>query len=440
MLRLSYLSYFLLIAKPLQLTPAFRSIPDELENSSDSFFITGRAGTGKSTLLELFIKTTKRNVVVLAPTGIAALNVKGQTIHSFFNLPPKLVQPSELHFMKYKTKLMKAIEIIIIDEISMVRADILDHIDYLMRRYKNSPLPFGGARLVAFGDLFQLPPVVSTPVERQYFSEVYETPYFFSALVFKQAGLKMIELRDIFRQTDQSFINLLEVIRYNQLEYEDLEFLNTRCVPLTEEDDTFITLSSTNAIADTMNQKKLAEIAYPAITFKAELSGQFAPHYNPVDPLITLKQGAQVMFVRNDPDQRYVNGTIGIISKLTESVVEVEVETPTGKTIVQADKATWDMIQYKPDPKNPDKISSESIGSYTQIPLKLAWAVTIHKSQGKTFDKVMIDLGRGAFEFGQTYVALSRCKTLEGIILKRPVSHRDIMVDERVVEFYLQNR
>jgi len=423
---------------PISLSQEFSGILDQLEYTNDHLFITGRAGTGKSTLLQVFRNTTKKRVVVLAPTGIAALNVRGQTIHSFFGFPPRLINKTEIERRK-NNRIYKNLDMLIIDEISMVRADILDNIDYFLRLNRGFNLPFGGVQMVFFGDLFQLPPVVSTPFEKQYFHTTYQTPYFFSAQIIKNIGLKMVELLHVYRQEERHFINLLDSIRLNNLDYEDFMYLNERHLPLPVENDFYITLCSRNDIANRINEHELKTIPLPEVAYQATVVGEFNPQLYPTEFNLILKEGAQVMFVKNDLQKQYVNGTIGIVSEANYERIMVRIpdEHGTEKTI-EVDKQEWEILKYENDVEKPQHINTKVIGTFKQYPLKLAWAITIHKSQGKTFDRVIIDLGGGAFESGQTYVALSRCRTLEGVILKQPLRNRDIIVDERITEYYEQ--
>lgn len=424
--------------EPLVLSSEFRAILDEMEKTDKSLFITGKAGTGKSTLLQLFIQTTKKNTVVLAPTGIAALNVNGQTIHSFFGFAPRLMQKHEIK-KRFQSKLYKNIELIIIDEISMVRAEVLDNIDYFLRLNRDSHLPFGGVQMVFFGDLFQLPPVVSSPEEQQYFQTIYKSPYFFDAHVFENQGFSIenFELRKIYRQEERHFIRLLETVRCNRMDYEDLDDLNERYQPNFSDDEGYITLCARNITADSINERRLKQLKTDTYLFQAQITGEFDPRLFPTEQMLQLKNGAQVMFLRNDSERRYVNGMIGKIVSIDDEHISVEVTEKNGnKNTIHVEKATWEILKYLPSEKDPTKIDSEVIGSFKQYPLRLAWAITIHKSQGKTFDKVIIDLGGGAFEHGQTYVALSRCRTLDGIVLKQKLQPKDVMTDERIVEFY----
>lgn len=424
--------------EPLILSSEFRAILDEMEKTDKSLFITGKAGTGKSTLLQLFIQTTKKNTVVLAPTGIAALNVNGQTIHSFFGFAPRLMQKHEIK-KRFQSKLYKNIELIIIDEISMVRAEVLDNIDYFLRLNRDSHLPFGGVQMIFFGDLFQLPPVVSSPEEQQYFQTIYKSPYFFDAHIFENQGftIENFELRKIYRQEERHFIRLLETVRCNRMDYEDLDDLNERHVPDFDNDEGYITLCARNITADSINERRLKQLENETFLFSAQITGEFDPRLFPTEQMLQLKNGAQVMFLRNDSERRYVNGMVGKIVSIDDEHISVEVtDKNDNKTTINVEKATWEILKYVPSEKDPTKIDNEVIGSFKQYPLRLAWAITIHKSQGKTFDRVIIDLGNGAFEHGQTYVALSRCRTLNGIVLKQKLKPKDVMTDERIVEFY----
>ncbi|MEM6964795.1 MAG: DEAD/DEAH box helicase [Bacteroidota bacterium] len=422
--------------QPLQLSGDFKAALDLLEKTNTNVFVTGRAGTGKSTLLQLFRNTTKKKTVVLAPTGIAALNVQGMTIHSFFRFPAKPISRSEVKRVRYK-KLYQKIEAIIIDEISMVRADMLDNIDAFMRLNGNQPsLPFGGVQMIFFGDLFQLPPVVSSNAERQLFQTFYDSPYFFSAKIFENGfRMEMLELHKTYRQNSRHFIRLLDAVRLNHADYDDLEDLNERYFPDFQSEDFYITLSPRNVTVDAINNRALKKLDTEERSYLAKIYGSFDQRRFPTEPLLKLKVGAQVMFVKNDPNQKFVNGTIGIVTKLEPEAIAVAVEDELGgQKIIEVEQLDWEILKYQINEKN--EIETDVVGSFSQYPLRLAWAVTIHKSQGKTFDKVIIDMGKGAFESGQTYVALSRCRTLQGIVLKREITPRDVMTDDRIVEFY----
>jgi ATP-dependent DNA helicase PIF1 len=426
---------------PLELNADFKYALDLIEQQGRNLFVTGRAGTGKSTLLQLFRRTTRKKAVVLAPTGIAALNVGGQTIHSFFGFPPKPLSRQDIKKRRNR-RLYQNLEVLVIDEISMVRADLLDNIDWFLRINREVPLPFGGVQVVLFGDLFQLPPVVASDAEAMRFQLEYRSPYFFSAQVLEsgQVELEQLELRKVYRQENRNFLRLLESVRLNRMDYDDLEDLNSRYLPNFEPEDYYITLSARNATVDRINQRELERIPLEEKTYTAQVTGTFNPKLYPTEAAMRLKLSAQVMFIKNDPDKRFVNGTIGKVAKLEEGSVQVQVQQEDG-TEEQIDvvPVEWEILRYQPSEKDPGQIETETLGTFTQLPLRLAWAITIHKSQGKTFDKVIIDLGKGAFEHGQTYVALSRCRSLEGIVLKKRLRPRDILTDERVVEFYESN-
>ncbi len=289
-----------------------------------------------------------------------------------------------------------------------------------------------------FGDLFQLPPVVSRKAEKEYFSSYYSTPYFFSAHVFTsgQMPIEMIELGKVYRQDEKYFIRLLDAIRLRTIDHEELTDINARYKPSFEAKSSYITLCSLNAIADQINSGNLRDLPTEAFKYQADLSGDFNPKLFPTQQFLILKEGAQVMLLRNDPQKRYVNGSIAMITRLGHETIRVRMLSgDTEGEEFEVDRFEWEMLKYEYNIAD-RKLEAKTIGTFTQYPIKLAWAITIHKSQGKTFDRVIIDLGRGAFEYGQTYVALSRCRTLEGIVLKRPLKYNDIMVDERIVEFY----
>lgn len=423
----------------LELNSEFQEALNLLEKSNANLFITGKAGSGKSTLLQLFRNTTRKKMVVLAPTGVAALNVQGQTVHSFFGFPAKPLARNEIRKRKDR-RLYKNLEVLVIDEISMVRADLMDNIDYFLRINRENPLPFGGVQVVFFGDVFQLPPVVSSEEEHYLFNSFYDSPFFFSAKVFdRQQGFEMIyfELHKVYRQESRHFLRLLDAIRTNTADYEDMEDLNTRHDPHFEAGDYYITLSTRNALVDQINLRRLLQLDGVELTFNGKVTGEFDPRQYPVELALRLREGAQVMFVKNDPNKEFVNGTIGKITTLRKDKIQVSVEDRAGKTnVIDVLPFSWEILKYELNEKDPGKIDSRVVGTFEQYPLRLAWAITIHKSQGKTFDKVIIDLGAGAFEHGQTYVALSRCRTLDGIVLRQKISPRDVMVDERVVEFY----
>ena len=410
---------------------------DQLEHGTGHIFISGRAGTGKSTLLQLFRNTSHKRMAVVAPTGVAALNVRGQTIHSFFRFAPRLMNRSDIKKVR-NNQLYKKLEILIVDEISMVRADMMDNMDYFLQINRDNARPFGGVRVIVFGDLFQLPPVIAGQFEKQYLATHYKTPYFFSSRGYKSIMHEMetIELNTVYRQNERRFINLLDAIRRKQIDWEDLEDLNTRIVPDDEVMKGSITLTTRNQVVRDINRSKLQELESHEILFPAAIRGHFEERNYPTDPSLKLKIGAQVMTLKNDPQRKYVNGSIGEVIDIDIDRVVIAIQNPQEEVEhIELERETWESIRYKWNDKE-KKITADVVGSFEQYPLKLAWAMTIHKSQGKTFDRVYVDMAGGAFEFGQTYVALSRCRTFEGVQLKKGLTMNDIMVDSRIVDFY----
>ncbi|MBN1923477.1 MAG: AAA family ATPase [Nanoarchaeota archaeon] len=409
----------------------FKKTFDLLENSSDSFLITGKAGTGKSTFLRFFRNKTKKRVVVVAPTGLSALNVEGQTIHSFFRLPPRVIEAKHVKKLE-NTSLYEKLDAIIIDEVSMVRADLLDGIDKFMRKNgKYNDLPFGGVQLIMFGDLFQLPPV--TNEDSRVLNYRYDSPYFFSAYSFKDLNVKVLELENVYRQKDEDFIRVLDNIRKKELNSNALSIINSRVNVSFQPDDSFITLTPTNKLADELNNKRLNSLTGRIFEYAARFEGGLKSEDKglPAPSVLRLKKGARVIFVKNDNNSQWVNGSLGVVDDLDKKMIIVKLDSG---SFVGVERTSWDKISYKFDEVN-NKVITESSGKFTQFPLKLAWALTIHKSQGQTFDKVFIDLRSGAFAHGQTYVALSRCRTLNGIVLKSPVKESDVIVDDVVTKF-----
>ena len=413
-----------------------------------SVFLTGKAGTGKSTFLRYVCKHTKKKHVVLAPTGIAAINAGGSTLHSFFKLPfyPLLpddpnfsLQRGRIHdFFKYSKqhrKLLEELELVIIDEISMVRADIIDAVDRILRVYShNLREPFGGKQVLLVGDVFQLEPVVKTD-EREILNRFYPSPHFFSARVFSQIELVSIELQKVYRQTDPAFIGVLDHIRNNTLEAADLQQLNTRygVADNTDDKDLYITLATRRDNVDYINSHKLAELPGEPVTFHGKVTGEFPDSSLPTSLDLTLKPGAQIIFVKNDFEKRWVNGTIGVVAGFDLEEEILYITTDDGKEC-DVKPETWRNIRYTYNEQK-KQIEEEELGTFSQFPVRLAWAITIHKSQGLTFARAVIDLSGGVFAGGQTYVALSRCTSLEGIRLKKPVSRADVFVRPEIVNF-----
>ena len=409
-----------------ELSREFSEVFNLLEQSRDHFFVTGDAGTGKSTLLKYFRKHTAKNIVVLASTGVAAINVHGQTIHSFFKFPPRLVRQEEIHRLKNR-KLIDVLDAIVIDEISMVRADVIDGIDYALRLNRGKAEPFGGVQIIMFGDLAQLPPVVESDELKKFFKSMHGTHYFFDAAIFNTAKVKYVELARVYRQNDEEFINVLNKVKAKKITDNELDYLNEQAASRYYNDtDGVIVLSSTNSIAEGLNQVRLDALGTRSFYYEAIVDGLFDEREFPTAEKLRLKSGAQVMLVRNDvKKKRWVNGTIARISRLSESKVTIAV----GDDFYDLEPEVWEKIHYNYDAQK-KKIVEKVVGTFTQLPLKLAWAITIHKSQGKTFDRVIIDLGYRAFTHGQVYVALSRCTSLSGVSLERPIRQSDIIFDD----------
>ncbi len=428
--------------------PQFKNALDLVQFTNQSVFLTGKAGTGKSTFLKYICSITKKKYVVLAPTGIAAINAGGSTLHSFFHLPFYPLVPDDSRFqgrrirefLKYnkeQIKLLKQLDLIIIDEISMVRADIIDFIDRILRTFSGcSRLPFGGKQLLFVGDVFQLEPVV-TRDERDILQRFYETPHFFSARVFKEIQLVSIELTKVYRQNDSVFVNVLDHIRTNTASTQDLLLLNT-CVDqdISGEEGLFVTLAARRDVVDHINQQNLADIDGDPIVFTGEIRGEFPESMLPTLLDLELKVGAQIIFIKNDQDHRWVNGTIGMITGMDEEGKFLYIHTDDGEDF-DVERAMWANVRYTYNEKE-KKIEEEELGTFTQFPVRLAWAITIHKSQGLTFSKVAIDFTGGVFAGGQTYVALSRCRSLDGLQLKKNINQSDVFVNPNIVKFSKQ--
>ncbi|OIO26558.1 hypothetical protein AUJ14_01635 [Candidatus Micrarchaeota archaeon CG1_02_55_22] len=430
------------VAKGIEFGEDFNKALALLERPSGHVFVTGKAGTGKSTLLKYFRSTTSKKVAVLAPTGVAAVNVEGQTIHSFFGFRPNTTESNVRRAVAEKQELFKSLDAVIIDEASMVRADLLDCIDKSLRLNRSKREPFGGVQMLFFGDLHQLPPVV-TESERDALQGAYDSPYFFDSNALRKTSVHVFELEKVYRQKDAAFIELLNAIRTNTADENHLGVLNSRVTrQLTGQNgELCVTLTATNDVADSLNQQQLASIRRPPYYFEATRVGAPDKARQPAPVRLELKLGCQVMLLNNDSAGRWVNGTVGVVNGFStdeEGRTIIGVQLPDG-TSANVGRFKWTLYKYALDPKT-KAITAQESGSFSQYPLRLAWAVTVHKSQGKTFDRVHVDSGRGMFAPGQLYVALSRCRTLGGITLARPIQPNEILTDERVSRYARQER
>lgn len=405
------------------------NIAKEICASANHFFITGKAGTGKSYLLQYLKNTLEKNLIVVAPTGVAALVAGGQTIHSLLLLPPTLIKPAAIRLNTTTMEILSALHVLIIDEISMVRADLMDAIDVALRIAKRSRVPFGGVQIIMFGDPYQLPPIVRDAEAIEYFSTEYAGPYFFQAHAWQRVDFSTIELTQVFRQKESDLVEALNSIRAGSVSNELLELLNRRLGAF-EDDESVLTLTTTNNRSAQINNYFLSQLPTESKTFLASVAGQIDSKAYPTDFQLELKPGAHIMMLRNDKEKRWVNGSLGKIARIQKSGVIVLLDGEEHEVECE----TWNRIRYTLN-RATGHLEEEVISTFTQLPIRLAWAVTIHKSQGQTFDKVSIDLERGAFAHGQAYVALSRCRTLSGMSLTREIEMRDIIVDPTIARF-----
>lgn len=425
----------LTIEKPenFKKTPEILHILNLMESSKQNIFLTGKAGTGKSTLLRYFRTTTKKSHAVVAPTGIAAINVQGQTIHSFFGFSIGITFGSVRYANNEKLKVLRNLNTLIIDEISMVRADLLDCIDKSLRMNRRNYLPFGGVQIIAIGDPYQLPPVV-TASEEKFIQRTYGGPHFFNAKSYEAGNFTTLELTKIYRQSDDVFINILNAIRTGDHREEHINSLNSLTSKNTATDNS-IKLVTTNKMAQMINQSHIDKLPTEASTYTAQVSGNFTEKAAPTEMELTLKEGSRVMLLNNDKEGRWVNGDVGVVIGLDKSTVKVKFD---DGTFDDVEPNAWENIQFQYDEET-QKIEPVIVGRFVQLPLKLAWAVTIHKSQGKTYDKVHIDFGSGTFAPGQAYVALSRVTSLEGLSFATPVLSNDVLIDNNVKAFMQQS-
>ena len=413
----------------VELSPEQAAVFAAIETTQEHIFVTGRAGTGKSTLLNHLSWQTSKRVVIAAPTGVAALNVGGQTIHSLFRLPIGVIADHEIEQGGDVRKVLNSIDTLVIDEVSMVNADLLDAVDRSLRMARSRRHEaFGGVQLVLFGDPYQLAPVPGDADERAYFADHYTSMWFFDAKVWNEADLTIYELATVHRQHEAEFRYMLNAVRHGMVTKEIADRLNATGARTPPSSD-IITLATTNATVNRINSSELAKLPGKAKTARAEVSGDFGGRAFPADEELELKIGAQVMFLRNDADQRWVNGSVGIVTKIAQTVfVEVDGEEH------EVQPSTWEKFKYNYSPLTKE-LKKDIVAEFTQFPLRLAWGVTIHKSQGKTYERAVVDLGQRSFAPGQTYVALSRISSLDGLYLSRDLRPSDVIVDENVTRF-----
>jgi ATP-dependent DNA helicase PIF1 len=411
------------------LDPVYAPVLQRMMDGRPNVFLTGRAGSGKTTLVKSLLRSLDTRAIVVAPTGVAAVQVGGQTIHSFFKLPPRLIDRTELHRIR-DSRVVKAAETIVIDEISMVRSDLLEAIDRSLRAHRQNGEPFGGAQMILVGDPHQLAPVVDNE-SRPILEDWFGGPWFFQADAFARTPFTMIELKHAMRQAEPRFLDLLEGVRTASLSRDDQDILES----LVDETDpvaaseTHVVLTPTNAIAHSINRARLEAIQGRAVEYKAQVEGEFDDRSYAAEPVLALKVGARVMLLRNDAAPGWVNGTVGVIDALEPDAVILRV----GRSTARIEAATWEKSRYEAGPRG--GVNRKVVGTFKQLPLRLGWALTIHKAQGMTLDRVYVDMGRGMFAHGQAYVALSRARTLEGLRLSRPLKRSDLIRDASAFEF-----
>jgi hypothetical protein len=424
------------------LTEEFESAVDILENSNKSAFITGKAGTGKSTLLKYFKSKTKKECVILSFTGLAAINVGGDTIHSFFKFPIGFIDAKNVRENKLISMLLRTVNTIVIDEVSMVRADLMDAIDTSLKKNRGNNSPFGGVQMIFIGDLYQLPPIIEKEMEKVY-SRQYPSPFFFDAHIFNDHKIVKIDLQKIHRQTEPLFVEILNNLREKKHVWASAQILNRNVVDKTFlssiQTSEYVVLCTTNAKTKLINDYYMSKLETIPHTYHATVNGLFDPASYPTDEALELKEGCKIIFIKNDTNMKtYVNGDVGIVKKLTSSSIHVE----TKRGMIDVDRGKWDKYKYdakqvaiKDEDGNVEiktVTTKVLVGSFEQYPIKLAWAISIHKSQGQTYDKVLIDFDKGCFTSGQAYVALSRCRTFDGIKLRRKMLESDVILDRRI--------
>lgn len=426
------------------LTQEFDDAVNALESTNKSAFITGKAGTGKSTLLKYFRSKSKKDIAILAFTGLAAINVSGETIHSFFQFPVGFIDKKTVNANNKISHILRSINTIVLDEVSMLRADLMDAINISLQKNRENNLPFGGVQMIFIGDLHQLPPIIEKELKDVY-SKYYKTPFFFSADVFNDYKILKVDLQKIHRQTEPLFVEILNNIREKKHVWASAQMLNRNVVGkefLKElQSSEYVVLCTTNDKSRKINEYYMSKVNSPLREYKAYVSGVYDPASYPTDEILKIKEGCKVIFIRNDNQLKtYVNGDVGIVRQLTNGAMLIETKT----SMISLERAKWEKIKYDTkyiDTTNEDGIvekkrivTKEIVGSFEQYPIKLAWAISIHKSQGQTYDKVLIDFDRGCFTSGQAYVALSRCRTFNGIKLRRAMTESDVILDRRIHE------